>query len=283
MTKLTTFILFLFSCMFIAGCDIVNPGEEIPTYVHVDSFKFNNPNPNATGTGKQAITSVFAYVDGEALGVFELPADIPVNLRNTQQLQLSPGVNNQGLLDYQLSYPFFSFYNINVAAAPGTVINMIPETQYIADLKYWICDFESGNQFTRLSGDTSIRWVSGADSVFEGGKGGCISLGGGLSRAEGFAPISFTPGTQGYLELHYKGTLPFQVGILVAQSGGGFTQSYLAGVKAKDQWGKLYLNVQQFTSQFPDALKFSVIIQSYLEEGTTEGYVLLDNIKVISY
>jgi hypothetical protein len=283
MSKQTTFILFLFSCIFMAGCDIVNPSEDIPTYVHVDSFKFINPNPNATGTGRQTITSVFAYVDGEALGVFELPADIPVNIRNTQQLQLSPGVNNQGLLDYQLSYPFFSFYNINVTAAPGTVIDMIPETQYIPDLKYWISDFESGNQFARLSGDTAIRWVSGADSVFEGGKAGCISLGGSLTSAESFAPISIMPGTQGYLELHYKGTLPFQVGILVAGKDLSFTQSYLTGIKPKDEWGKLYLNIQQFTGQFPDALKFSVIIKSSLEGAVTEGYVLLDNIKVVSY
>ena len=225
-----------------SACNIINPKEEIPTYVHIDSFKFYNPNPNLTGSANQAITSVWAYIDGNPIGVFDLPATIPVLANGTQELQLAPGVNNQGLKDYQLTYPFFAFHKESITATPGKVINITPETQYVPDLKYWIEDFETSNSFSKLSGDTSIRRVTGQDSVLEGGGSGCISLGPGMATAE-----------------------------------------CLAGIKPKDSWGKFYVNVQRYTTQFANPLKFSVIIKTSLEEEQSEGYLLLDNIKVISY
>jgi hypothetical protein len=283
MRKLTISILILIAGLLQAGCDLINPAEGIPTYVQIDSFSFSNPNPGLTGTGRQAINSVWVYLDGESIGVFELPATIPVLLSSKRQLQLAPGVDNQGLKDYKLPYPFFSFYNIDIEPKPGEIVKLQPETKYISDLKFWHSDFESGNVFAKLSGDTSIRIVRGQDSVLEGGAAGCISLGNGLANAESTTLISsFSPGTQGYLEFNYKGNLSFQVGILVILSSG--TQySYLAGIKAKEEWGKFYLDINQYTAQYSGALGYSVLIKSSLEEGQTGGYVLLDNIKAVWY
>lgn len=282
---MTTRILFILAvaCFLGTGCNLINPKEDIPTYVHIDSFTFSTPNPSLTGSGKQAITSVWAYLDGQNLGVYELPADIPVLMDGTQELQLAPGVNEQGLKDFKLSYPLFAFYNTNITASPGNTITVHPETKYVEDLKYWRTDFESGNTFQKYQGDTSIRLVSGADSVFEDGKCGGIFLYGTYTYAESFSDISFNPGTNGYLELHYKSNMPFAVGMLVALPDGSITPYYLAGVNPKDQWGKFYLNISQFTLKYPSAQKFAVIVRAVLENGQTEGYVLLDNIKVISY
>ena len=283
MKKVVAAIYLIVAGLGFSACNIINPKEEIPTYVHIDSFKFSNPNPNLTGSANQAITSVWAYIDGNPIGVFDLPATIPVLANGTQELQLAPGVNNQGLKDYQLTYPFFAFHKESITATPGKVINITPETQYVPDLKYWIEDFETSNSFSKLSGDTSIRRVTGQDSVLEGGGSGCISLGPGMATAECLAGITVYPNTQGYLELNYKGNLTFQVGILVLPSNGTVQYAYLAGIKPKDSWGKFYVNVQRYTTQFANPLKFSVIIKTSLEEEQSEGYLLLDNIKVISY
>lgn len=277
--KTSLLAILVTACILQTGCDIINPKEDIPTYVHIDSFKFIPTLPGVTGTSRQSITSVWAYLDGQNLGVFDLPANIPVLVSKKSQLQLAAGISNQGLKDYQLIYPFFSFYNFDIESQPGKTINLLPETQYVADLKFWNEDFETGNTFQKLSGDTAIRRVTGADSVFEGGGAGCLTLDATYKTAESFAIINIKPGTESYLELHYKGTLPFQVGILVDASN----YSYLAGVKPKDEWGKFYVNVQQYTTQFPNAQVISVLIKSSLEGEQTEGYLLLDNIKVISY
>ena len=284
---MTTRILFILiiTCFLGTGCNLINPKEDIPTYVHIDSFTFTSANPGLTGTSRQDINSVFAYLDGDPLGVYELPADIPVLMDGTKELQLAPAVNEQGMKDFKLAYPLFAFYNTNITADPGKTITIHPETKYIDDLKFWRTDFESGNTFQKLSGDTAVRLVSGVDSVFEGGKAGCIALNvaGGLNNAESFSLIDFIPGQNAYLEIHYKGNLPFAVGILAALNNGSNTYSYLAGIKPKDEWGKFYVNIAQYTSKYPSALNFSVIIRAALEDGQTDGYILLDNIKVISY
>jgi hypothetical protein len=284
---MSTRILFIILavCSLQTGCDIINPEEQIPTYVHIDSFTFVNPNPTQTGTGLQEINTVWAYLDGENIGVFDLPATIPVLLTGKKQLQLAPGVNNQGLKDYKLQYPFFSFYTYELEANPGQTINLQPETKYEPDLKYWKDDFEANTKFIKLSGDTTMRRVTGADSVLEGGGAGCISLlSGSYETAESFAAFDIKPGTKCFLEISYKGTLAFTAGVIgVLPSTSGFQSSYLAGVKAKDQWGKVYIDLQPFTTQYPSIVSWSVMIKATLEEGQTEGYLLLDNIKVISY
>ena len=284
---MTTRILFILSvvCLIGTGCNIINPAEDIPTYVHIDSFTFENANPGLTGTSRQDINTVWAYIDQQNVGVFELPADIPILFDGKKELQLAPGVNEQGLQDYKLAYPLFSFYKEDIEAQPGKTITVNPVTRYIDDLKYWRTDFESGNTFLKLSGDTTIRLVQGADSVFEGGKAGCISLSlaDGIENAEAIAPIDFIPGGTAYLEIHYKGTLPFSVGILASLPNGNNPSSYLAGIKPKSEWGKFYVNISQYTNTQSSALQFSVIIRAAMEGGQTDGYILLDNIKVISY
>lgn len=284
MSKHILFIL-LAVCLLQTSCDIINPAEKIPTYIHIDSFKFVNPDPSVTGTGIQSINSAWVYVDGKTVGVFELPADIPVLLTGTQEIQIAPGVNNQGFSDYKIQYPFFEFYNQQVTEQAGKVITLAAETKYTADLKFWKADFESGNQFSKLNstGDT-LRRVNSADSVLEGGGAGCITLGaGGYGFAEVIAPFNIKPGSKCFLEISYKGNLSFTAGVLAFVNNTN-DYSYLAGVNPKeDKWGKIYIDVLSFTTKYPTAGGWGVIIKSTLNEGQTEGYLLLDNIKVISY
>lgn len=277
-------LILLAVCLLQTSCDIIDPAEKIPTYVHIDSVKFINPDPALTGTGIQSINTVWVYLDGTNIGVFELPADIPVLVSGTQELQISPGVTNQGISDYKVQYPFFSFYNYQLTEQPGKVITLVPETKYIDGLKFWDEDFESGNQFSKLTGaGDSIRRVTASDSVQEGGGAACITLSGSNNFAEVGALFNIKPGTRCFLEISYKGNLSFTAGVMAALSS-GFDPAYLGGVNPKtDRWGKLYLDIQTFTTKYPNALAWSVIIKATLSEGQTEGYLLLDNIKVISY
>ncbi len=271
-------------CLLQASCKIIDPAEKIPTYIHIDSFKFVNPDPSVTGTGMQSINSAWVYLDGANIGVFELPADIPLLVSGTKEVQIGPAVNNQGFSDYKILYPFFSFYNYQLAEQPGKIVTVHPETKYVEGLKFWDEDFESGSQFTRLAGDTSIRRVTGADSVLEGGGAGCVELlSGNYVYAEFIAPLNIKPGTKCFLEISYKGTLSFTAGILAFVNNTN-DYAYLAGVNAKsDKWGKIYIDLLSFTTKYPNASGWGVIIKSTLNEGQTDGYLLLDNIKVISY
>lgn len=282
MSKRILFILSVF-CLLQTSCDIINPAEKLPTYVHIDSFKFVNPYPNQTGTGIQNITSAWVFLDGKNVGVFELPADIPVLVSGTQELQISPGIDIQGFKDYKVQYPFFSFYTYQLEDKPGEVIKLAAETKYVEGLKYWTEDFESGNQFIHGGGD-SLRRTTAADSVLEGGGSGRISLPAGeFVGSESLVEFDIKPGTKCFLEINYKGTLPFTIGLLAVLPVSGSEPTYLAGVKAKDSWGKFYVDLQPYTTLYPTADKWYVMIKTVLEDGESSGYLLLDNIKVISY
>src|ERR1043165_596911 len=103
-------IIVLLACVGSWGCNMINPDERIPTYIHIDSFKFINDNPGLTGSSSHDIKSVWAFIDGQTVGVFDLPATIPVLLDKTGELKLAPGIDNQGLTTYQELYPFYTIY-----------------------------------------------------------------------------------------------------------------------------------------------------------------------------
>ena len=64
----------------LSACDLINPDEDAPGFIQVDSITFN-PSPTAGTTGSSASTNikdVWVYIDNEFQGVYELPAKFPV-------------------------------------------------------------------------------------------------------------------------------------------------------------------------------------------------------------
>ena len=90
------------------------------------------------------------------------------------------------------------------------------------------------------------------------------------------------PVTASYLELHYKNTIDFQVGIQVSYDQGGVYYEYITGFKPKSEWNKVYIDLQKFASN-NRGLNYRIMIRADLPSGMSSGYVLFDNFKVVSY
>ena len=275
-------IIVLLAIVWGSGCNIINPDEQIPTYVHVDSFKFIDDRPGLTGSVSHDIKSVWAFFDGQTVGVFDLPANIPVLAGKEGELKLAPGIDNQGLTTYQELYPFYTIYTTSLSPEPGKVVTLVPETKYVTDIKAFKEDFESqGMSLVKLSGDTSFIRVTDQDKVFEGGGAAYLQLNTSMPNSESIMAIGTKPVDNAFLEFNYKANVDFTVGIYVF---GVNTSSYLAGVTGKgDGWKKFYVNIYNYIKQYPNATNLGILIKSSLPEGQTDGYVLLDNIKVISF
>lgn len=283
------FSIILFSFLF-SACNLVNPKEQIPTYLHLEPFVFNNADSNVTGSSFHAIPSVKVAVDDITVGTFDLPCTIPLMMSKTSVAQIIPQVTNQGLKSYVFSYPFYSSDTVTVQYNPGKVQNYTPKTRYAPDLTSTAfrmkINFEEGLLFRRLSGDTSFVLEKDPAKVIEGQYSAALYVNQDRKASENISSNYFeSPQSECYLEIEYRCTVPFTIGLQGEKTDGTVYAEYFAGFYPKDQRNKVYIELGSFTKKYASYPKFYIILRANLndEDGKyKEGYVIIDNIKVIS-
>ncbi len=109
----TRFILLIFTAicvLFFQDCNVINPPEKTPTYIHIDSVHVNI-NPYLTNVSASSnITCIWVYYNENPIGTFDLPATIPVMTTSDTgvgQLQIAPGIAVDGLNNLLGVYPFY--------------------------------------------------------------------------------------------------------------------------------------------------------------------------------
>lgn len=274
------------------SCNIINPDESVPTYIHIDSIKLENTDPNKTGTISSNIVCAWVYYNNQTVGVFDIPGTFPVIAEGEGELLVIPGVSFDGISDFNAQYPFYSSATMTFDAKPGGTIEYNPIVRYLSDANFrWTEDFEVGNNFEEftsgLTNDTMIVRVNKntqPDKVFEGAGSGYIYLDGSTNLCEVVSNRSFAlPQTQIYLEVNYKNTIPFEVGMVATDNSDVVqTADYIVGANPSAEWNKIYIGLRDFTSSY-NADKYKLLIKAELPEGTNSGYVLLDNIKIVSF
>ena len=271
---------------FVQSCNIINPAEKIPTYIRIDSVTVKTDNYTKTGSTSSKITSAWVYANNSLVGVFDVPARVPILIDGNSIVTIAPGISINGLKDFQAVYPFYSFDTFSVAPSPGNIIPRASKVQYtdIAQFK-WMEDFETGSKFQEINAyideDTSLVRVTESSKVFEGKASGYIYLNSAHTKSEiiNIDDINITKG-EAYLEINYKCSIPFEVGLQTTKSA-SIVYEYIAGAKATDTWKKLYIGLSDFTSRNQGPI-YHVMIKTVLPDGTTEGFVSVDNLKVIS-
>ncbi len=287
--RLNILLLFISFSIGIVGCDVINPSEPVPTYVKIDSFSFKQTKPQEEGPVSTAITSVWMYYNNDPVGVFDLPCNVPVITEGDQGIiSVAPAIALNGLYDLQPQYTFYSFDTVTLKTNPGNVFEYTPTTSYITSAVFqYKEDFELGNSFSPYIegaiGDTSIVQTSDATKVHSGSRSGYIYVDKTNTYSEIIttSPFDITDG-EAYLELNYKCSIPFEIGMYNTLDNGFEALSYFVGVNPTGTWKKIYIDLATYTSTYLGK-DFKLLIKCGLPDGYSDGYVLLDNIKVVSF
>lgn len=276
--------VFILSVIGMTGCDLINPDEKTPTYVQIDSFTFIPPaDPIATAGYTHQITSCWVSFDGKQVGVFDVPCRVPIMMDKPGTILVAPGVTVNGRKDYQARYPYYTSDTITLSPKPGEIIPFTPKTKYVTDAKFaWREDFEGGNDFTRLSGDTDINKSNLPAAKLDGGFSGFIFLKSPQSKMEAITTsVPFkVSGSDVVMEIDYRSSMPFFVGLQSAEMN---RFEYLIGVNPRSERNKMYISLSGFLSAYPSTTGYRVQIKAELPAGQSEGFVALDNMKIISF
>lgn len=285
--RLSSLLCAFYALMMIQGCDLVNPKEDIPTYIKIDSVYLQSTVPAIHGSVSHKITDVWVYFNRELLGAYQLPARVPVIAKSRGQLQIVAGIWQDGLSGIRAKYPFYTVDTFSFNPQPAGSITHIPTFQYRTSdslaTEYKVEDFEQGNSFTRRYGDTTFVKTNLPGEVFEGSWSSKLELQDTVTVGESITVESYALPTNRncYLELNYKNDIPFVLRVLINQNGSQTTVD-LTGINPSAKWGKIYYNFGGFPTTFQNAT-FRFILSAILPSGQSKGTVLIDNFKIIYF
>ena len=300
-TRFKTLLLFICCAWLWQGCNIINPHEPTPTYIHIDSFSFQQ-NPDITvilaGAGSvpspylptlsHQITSVWVYYNGSRVGIFDLPVTFPVIATGSGKLEVVPAVAIDGRNNNVSVYPFYAPDTSTLVAQPGKVINYTPKTKFYSGVKVTAIDYFKGKaSFNLARGNRYMKYVTDDSLVFEGGpndgSGEISLLAVGDSSVDSSSNYFAIRDGVSVIEFNYKSTIPFYVG-LQANLSAAISSSpyYLSGINPSAEWQKFYLLVNGFTAQ-AGASSYNFYIKAVLADGQSSGRLLIDNVQVVTF
>ena len=293
---LSILILFGF-VLFNSGCDIINPEEQIPSYLEIPTFTLNTE-LQTQGTNSHKITEAHVFVAGELIGIFTLPATIPVLKEGAQDVQIFPGVRANGLGDITEIYPFYERYQTTINFVVGEVVTINPTTNYLDNVNFFFEPqegFEDGTLTfsVDLDGDPATTIELTNQEVFEGNGSAIIEIEKDDPQIEiGSNLITELPTTVSastYLELNYKTETSFLVGVLGYDSQGRIIYSLVdKGVNPKEEWNKIYFD---FTQEMVDLISLEgqlagwrlVLVSDLFDSASDQANIYLDNIKLVQF
>jgi len=280
---------------------------KVPAYISIDHIDLETTSKE--GSNLHKITDVWLTLNGLYIGTYELPCKVPVLKYGKQKLTLRAGILMNGIYATRSAYTVFDLAQgvdldgndideITLTADSVTYLNA--KVKYKDDIEVRIIeDYETaGDSFESIelkdvtTPDTAIYSAdyvetTDVDLVYEGKTSGMIKLTEEkhtiLLTLNEDDPLDVPKQGFNYMEVDYKTDVDLTFGLWFNDPQK--TQAPRHGLRPTDEWKKVYLHIipeQVNNSASPiQATKYRPYMLAKLPSGMKEGYIYLDNIKVI--
>jgi len=280
-------LVFLILLIF-SSCEVINPDEDIPSFITIDEVSFKSK--IGEGTDSVDISDAWIYIDSKVVGAFELPATIPILSNGTQNIEVRFGVILNGIAATRSINPFYAYQTQLVNLISDSIIPLKVSSSYSPATKFvWNSmgqeGFEDGGISIDSVAGSTTKIVKNSIEVFEGSYSGQIHLDADHTKYIGQSTNKFILPSDGkpvVMEIHCKNVSNhFVIGMFVEAVDGKITIVNHLVVNPGPDWKKLYVNFTELVSNYPQARNFRVFFSSELETVNTTTDVYLDNIKLL--
>lgn len=276
----------LISFLIWSGCDLINPDEQVPSYIYVDAFTITST-VETQGYPSEKITDAWVYANGIFVGAYEIPATIPILSEGETDIIVYAGIKENGISGVSMIYPFYNAYTTTRNLTPAATDTIHPTSTYkpSAGITFSLLErFESSNTFEGIETEVALNTTSDPELVFEGNRSAIATM---LGEADTFRVIAGTtipfPGAdkQMFLELDYQSDISFNVWMKCNTFNLPVYDEILT-VTGKDFWNKIYINLNpslQFFAQYqPESVQLEL---RAINPTVDSAVILLDNVKII--
>jgi len=283
------FLLLAFA--FLSACEIINPEEEIPSYIYVEPFQLNT-HQASEGSNSSKITEVWLSSNGVFLGAYRLPSLIPILLEGTQTLRLEAGIKVNGVSTDPDIYPFYNFYETPIDLQSNEVDTIRPMITYKDGIRFgFIEEFEGiNNVFADIrAGRPQDRFYQTGTDVFEGNFSGILTV----DSVQAFIELAtldwysdlLDNGFSVFLEMDYKSETAAYFGV-IGRDFGSVNQpigAFNVGFRSKESWNKIYFDLSKLVSE-GNFDEYKIGLQTGLTEDSGDtARIWLDNVKLVYF
>lgn len=266
-----------------AGCRIIDPAEDIPSYIRVNDIRLTITDTITQGSGSENITDAWIYVDGNLIGAFELPCTIPVLEGGTHEVLIKAGIRQNGLESTRAIYPFYKGWEEQVTFTRGQIVTVSPVITYFPIVNFlWNCNFDAVG--TNIDDVTGATWPNLLrDTLLGGMEGKCgfveLNADTNLFYCQSFEDFVIDNGFDVYLELNYKCNQPFVVGIKNATN-----QETIPWIQVmpESDWNKIYIRLNDAITASPGGSSYYVYIAMKKDDDVANPQLYIDNIKLLN-
>lgn len=289
------FFLFVITGLMLNSCIKNNPD---PSWIEITPWTLvaNSNSQYPTGELTHSFTDAWVYVNDELIGVFQVSdtLKIPVLKSGAVNIKIYPAIRNNGVSATKKIYPFVERYEINTTLVQNQTIQINPVTRYSSMVRFAIEDFE----------DPAIKIVNDLNSATQMAQGndpailqwgnfyGFVNLNEtdstwiAYTNFESVNEANLPRGKEVYLEIDYYNTNNVVTGLLwISSSSIKNNTNYQLNDQNPStvKWKKIYIDLKELISNSPTGTYFEQSFQAILDNGDTEGLIVIDNIKVVHF
>lgn len=264
--------------------------EKIPSYIRIEPFVVN-----AQGNASwHKITDGWLYVNGEYLGAYTLPAEVPVIAEGPCDIIVFPGVKENGIATSPNIYPNLTRWDgKDVLLTPAQTTVIQPSTVYdqrtVFPFGAGRGDFDGGSNIVieNRDDDPDNGFSITADSAFFGK---CILMQVDTAHplldiaTEKVINIPVTGSPEVWVEMHYKCDIPYFL-YIAYPNGGSESIRAVYQFNTSANWNKIYINLTETltdvqTAQFRLYFRASLTKDGSGKYPQLKGSVRIDNIRI---
>lgn len=280
--------IYLFSIIIAStfwGCSLQDKDTFNPAYLIIDSVDLVTTFDQ--GYASHQITDIWISVDELNLGVYTIPARIPIIVSGeNMNIRINAGVKPNGTNNQSLPYPFYDPIELNMNLSEGEEFIYEPTFNYRSDARFDIVDdFENPTLFIKDLDGNIETFVTRSDQEKNGGNfSGLIELANDKRIAEFTTNAEFlasnNSGGATFLEFDYLSDVNLFSGYIV-ESNLGIFNDYVAVFVPNNEWKRVYIDLTSIVAT-PQVIKYQITF--FMEhEGTGTSQIFLDNVKLVHF
>lgn len=284
------YLLLVFSLgILLSACLKNNPD---PAWLEINEWTLLS-NPDLIGVEGELthnFTEAAVYINDENIGIFEVPFKIPILKSGNVNIKIYPVIKNNGISATKKIYPFVTVFEINETLTENQTLTINPTTKYNSLTNFWIEDFEGSAIHIDTDPTSKTSMITGNDPIILtwGNNYGRVNLDAVDSTWIAYVhdDLNLPKGQEVYLELNYYNTNSVTTGLIAIGPNGIIPNPYIrlnSQNSSSVKWKKIYIDLREIVSNSANAAYFKPSFQAYLDNGNTQGEIILDNIKVVHF